>query len=97
MARADVFIQNLTPVTATRLGFGSEALRNEFPALITCDISGYAEVGPSHVSDDVNPPLFAGEAAVLGLHRSAVANEGSEMSRGKRLANPILARLPALC
>jgi itaconate CoA-transferase len=43
---ADVFIQNLAPGAAARLGFGSEALRAEHPRLITCDISGYGESGP---------------------------------------------------
>ncbi|MEM7226487.1 MAG: CaiB/BaiF CoA-transferase family protein [Pseudomonadota bacterium] len=45
VARADVFIQNLAPGAAGRLGFGSEALRAADPRLITCDISGYGESG----------------------------------------------------
>lgn len=45
---ADVFIQNLAPGAAARLGFGSEALRADFPRLVTCDISGYGESGPLH-------------------------------------------------
>lgn len=48
IAAADVFIQNLAPGATTRLGFGSVALRAEFPRLITCDISGYGETGPLH-------------------------------------------------
>ena len=43
---ADVFIQNLAPGAAGRLGFGSAALRARHPRLITCDISGYGETGP---------------------------------------------------
>jgi len=43
---ADVFIQNLAPGAAGRLGFASDALRDRHPALITCDISGYGENGP---------------------------------------------------
>jgi len=46
VAEADVFIQNLAPGAATRLGFGSERLRERHPRLITCDISGYGEGGP---------------------------------------------------
>ena len=46
VAAADVFIQNLAPGAAQRLGFGSEALRKRHPKLITCDISGYGESGP---------------------------------------------------
>ncbi len=46
LARADVFIQNLAPGAAGRLGLGHEVLRREHPRLITCDISGYGETGP---------------------------------------------------
>jgi crotonobetainyl-CoA:carnitine CoA-transferase CaiB-like acyl-CoA transferase len=45
---ADVFIQNLAPGAAARLGFGSDELRGQFPRLVTCDISGYGESGPLH-------------------------------------------------
>jgi len=46
IARADVFIQNLAPGAAARLGFGADALRARFPRLIHCSISGYGEDGP---------------------------------------------------
>lgn len=46
IAEADVFIQNLAPGAAGRLGFGSESLRAKHPRLITCDVSGYGESGP---------------------------------------------------
>lgn len=45
LARADVFIQNLAPGAAARAGFGSDALRERHPRLITVDISGYGETG----------------------------------------------------
>jgi itaconate CoA-transferase len=45
LARADVFIQNLAPGAAERLGVGSAALRERHPRLITCDISGYGDDG----------------------------------------------------
>lgn len=44
--RADVYIQNLAVGAASRLGFGSEALRKKHPRLVTCDISGYGPTGP---------------------------------------------------
>src|SRR3546814_18861092 len=46
LARADVFIQNLAPGAAGRLGLGHAGLRAAHPRLITCDISGYGETGP---------------------------------------------------
>ncbi len=45
LAKADVFIQNLSPGAAMRAGFGSDDLRTRYPRLITCDISGYGEEG----------------------------------------------------
>ena len=45
IARADVFIQNLAPGAMARAGFGSAALRERHPRLITVDISGYGEEG----------------------------------------------------
>jgi len=45
LAKADVFIQNLAPGAAARLGLGSESLRSRYSQLITCDISGYGELG----------------------------------------------------
>jgi itaconate CoA-transferase len=41
LARADLFVQNLAPGALARSGFGSESLRERYPRLITCDISGY--------------------------------------------------------
>ncbi len=45
IARADVFIQNLAPGAAERMGLGSAALRAQHSQLITCDISGYGDRG----------------------------------------------------
>ncbi|MBO9331316.1 CoA transferase [Achromobacter xylosoxidans] len=46
LARADVFIQNLAPGAARRMGLDHETLLAEFPRLIVCDISGYGDDGP---------------------------------------------------
>jgi itaconate CoA-transferase len=43
---ADVFIQNLAPGAAERLGLGSEQLNQRCPRLIVCGISGYGPSGP---------------------------------------------------
>ncbi|MCY4127784.1 MAG: CaiB/BaiF CoA-transferase family protein [Gammaproteobacteria bacterium] len=45
LSRSDAFIQNLSVGAAARVGLGSDVLRDEFPHLITCDISGYSETG----------------------------------------------------
>jgi itaconate CoA-transferase len=46
VARADVFVQNLAPGAAGRLGFGAGELRERHPGLVYCGISGYGEGGP---------------------------------------------------
>lgn len=46
ISRADVFIQNLGPGVAARVGFGAAELRASNDRLITCDISGYGATGP---------------------------------------------------
>ena len=46
LSRADVLVQNLGPGAAARLGLSFDALRERFPRLIVCDISGYGEGGP---------------------------------------------------
>jgi len=45
LAQADVFIQNLAPGAAERSGLGSDALRELYPKLVCCNISGYGEQG----------------------------------------------------
>jgi crotonobetainyl-CoA:carnitine CoA-transferase CaiB-like acyl-CoA transferase len=45
MECADIYIQNLGPGVAARLGFGSDDWRKKRPDLIACDISGYGEAG----------------------------------------------------
>jgi itaconate CoA-transferase len=43
---ADVFIQNLAPGAAARMGLTPEALQKDNPGLILCAISGYGNDGP---------------------------------------------------
>jgi itaconate CoA-transferase len=46
LVNADVLIQNLAPGAAARMGFSYEALQDNYPRLIVCDISGYGADGP---------------------------------------------------
>jgi len=46
ISRADVFVQNLIPGAAARLGLDAATLREARPSLIHCSISGYGESGP---------------------------------------------------
>jgi itaconate CoA-transferase len=46
IARADVFVQNLAPGAAERIGCGAAELTTRYPRLICCSISGYGPDGP---------------------------------------------------
>jgi len=46
LARSDVFVQNLVPGAAQRLGLSSAALTQRHPRMIVCNISGYGPNGP---------------------------------------------------
>jgi itaconate CoA-transferase len=46
LAKADVFVQNLKPGAAGKLGFAPARLRRDYPRLIVCSVSGYGESGP---------------------------------------------------
>ncbi len=46
LADTDVLVQNLAPGAADRLGLGYDALRERYPRMIVCNISGYGPDGP---------------------------------------------------
>jgi crotonobetainyl-CoA:carnitine CoA-transferase CaiB-like acyl-CoA transferase len=46
LTTADVFVQNLAPGAAARMGLGVDELLAANPRLIVCDISGYGRGGP---------------------------------------------------
>jgi itaconate CoA-transferase len=46
---ADVFVQNLAPGAADRVGLGPAALRPGRPRLVCCSVSGYGPDGPYHL------------------------------------------------
>jgi len=66
IARADVFIQNLAPGAAARLGLASNALLEKHPKLIVCDISGYGDSGP-YASKKAYDLLVQSEAGLLSV------------------------------
>ncbi|MGE5638818.1 MAG: CaiB/BaiF CoA transferase family protein [Clostridia bacterium] len=65
LAKADVFLQNLAPGAADRLGLGS-SLRERHPRLIWCGISGYGPAGP-YASKKAYDLLVQCEAGLLSV------------------------------
>ena len=66
LARADVFVQNLAPGAADRLGAAAPALRARHPRLITCAVSGYGSDGP-YVQKKAYDMLIQAEAGLLSI------------------------------
>jgi itaconate CoA-transferase len=66
IARADVFIQNLAPGAASRLGLDAETLLEKHPRLVVCDISGYGDSGP-YASKKAYDLLVQSEAGLLSV------------------------------
>jgi itaconate CoA-transferase len=66
MERADVFVQNLAPGAAARLGLSAEVLLERHPRLIVCDISGYGDTGP-YQDKKAYDLLIQGESGLIWI------------------------------
>jgi crotonobetainyl-CoA:carnitine CoA-transferase CaiB-like acyl-CoA transferase len=69
IAKADVFLQNLAPGAAERLGLGP-SIRERHPRLIWCGISGYGPAGP-YAAKKAYDLLVQCEAGLLSVTGSA--------------------------
>lgn len=70
LARADILIEQFRPGVMTRLGLGYEQLREKYPRLIYCSITGFGQTGPraQFAGHDLNYMAISG---VLSLARGA--------------------------
>ena len=66
LARADVFVQNLAPGAAARLGLDAAAIHRINPRTIVCGISGYGESGP-YRDKKAYDLLIQAEAGLLSI------------------------------
>ncbi len=66
IAQADVFIQNLAPGAAARLGLDAQTLLAKHPRIIVCDLSGYGDSGP-YAHKKAYDLLVQSEAGVLSV------------------------------
>lgn len=69
---ADVFVQNLAPGAAQRLGLDADTLAAINPQLIVCDISGYGATGP-YRDKKAYDLLIQGETGITSITGSADA------------------------
>jgi itaconate CoA-transferase len=96
-ARSDVLVQNLAPGTAARMGMSYQALREQHPRLICCDISGYGADGPyrDKKAYDLMVQAESGLMAATGTPE-AMARAGisaADISAGMYAYSSILAAL----
>lgn len=99
LAKADVLVQNLAPGATERLGLGYEALREQHPGLIVCEISGYGSTGP-YRNKKAYDLLIQAEAGFLSVTGSPgmPAKAGisiADIAAGTTAYNNILAALLA--
>ena len=66
LGRADVFVQNLRPGAAARLGTEAATLRARHPRLVVCDILGFGSTGP-YAQRKAYDLLVQAEAGVVSL------------------------------
>ncbi|MGW1677953.1 CaiB/BaiF CoA transferase family protein [Saccharopolyspora sp. NPDC002376] len=97
LSTADVFIQNLAPGAAARMGLGAEELQADNPGLVVCDISGYGQGGP-YESMKAYDLMVQSEAGLLSVTGSGddMAKVGisvSDISAGMYAYSSILAAL----
>ena len=97
IGRADVFVQNLGPGAAARLGLSAEALRARQPALIVCDVAGYGASGPfaDRKAYDLLVQAETGVMATTGTEEtpSKVGISIADISAGMYAYSSILAAL----
>ena len=75
LERADVFVQNLAPGSAGRLGADAAALCARYPRLIACTISGYGASGP-YANKKAYDLLVQSEVGLI-----SITGSGDEPSR----------------
>ncbi|MBC5765763.1 CaiB/BaiF CoA transferase family protein [Ramlibacter albus] len=97
IAKADVLVQNLAPGAAARMGLSWEALHEQHPNLIVCDISGYGDDGPyrDKKAYDLLIQSEAGLLSVTGTPEtpSKAGNSMADIAAGMYAYSGILAAL----
>lgn len=97
LERADVFVQNLAPGAAARLGVDGPTLTARYPRLICCDVSGYGQGGPygTRKAYDLLVQCEAGIPAVTGTEEepSKVGISVVDIATGMYILNGVLMAL----
>lgn len=97
LTNADIFIQNLAPGAIERLGLSAESLRQKYPRLIACGISGYGSPGP-HSEKKAYDLMAQCESGLISLtgtpeHPSKVGISVADIATGMYAFSGILTAL----
>lgn len=97
LAGADVFIQNLAPGAAERVGLLADQVRERHPHLIACGVSGYGLDGP-RTDDKAYDLAIQAEAGAIALtgsvdEPSKVGFSAADIASGMYALSSILAAL----
>ncbi|TKJ31394.1 CaiB/BaiF CoA-transferase family protein [Blastococcus sp. CCUG 61487] len=94
---ADVFVQNLAPGAAARLGLGAEELRRDHPELVVVDMSGFGPGGPlaDRKSYDMLIQAESGLISITGTPETPVKTgiPTADIASGMYCAQAVLAAL----
>ena len=82
VAGADVFVQNLAPGAAARLGLDAGELRRRHPRLIVCDISGYGSQGPYRDKKAYDLLVLTDDASFTQSREAVVDTHQVDTGRG---------------
>lgn len=97
LARADVFVQNLAPRAAERLGLDARSVVERHPQLVAVDISGYGTGGRRETSRayDLLVQAEGGSCAVTGTagHPAKPGIPLADVGTGMVAANAVMAAL----
>jgi len=99
--RADVFLQNLAPGAAERLGFGADELRSTRDDLVVVNMSGFGRGGPleQRKAYDLLIQAEAGLVSITGTPEEAVKTgiPTSDIAAGTYASQAVLAALLRRC
>lgn len=97
LGRADVFIQNLAPGAMERMGYGNAVLKERYPELIICNLSGYGSTGPyrDKKAYDLLVQCEAGLVSITGTEDtpSKVGISAADIAAGMYMYSGILTAL----
>jgi formyl-CoA transferase len=87
--RADVFVQNLAPGAAARLGFAADVLRAAHPELVVVDLSGFGTGGPMDSTSPTTCSCRRGRPRLDHRHPGDPGEDG-RADRGHRRRHVLL-------